>query len=312
MAQFTIYNSSDASAPTLNGTTGSLVTVLDAILVNGYGAKAAAGWAKSYSGASKAAYRPAAGTRFYMRIQDDGPGAGTYKEARMVGFETMSDVDTGTGRFPSGATNLFIRKSATADATARAWVAYADGRTLYFFALTGDTANNYKACHFGDIYSVAPGDAYQCLVIGRPAENTGTYGELMDTEYPSSAAAGHFMARSYGGGGSAITVSKHGDNGKSGTAGYPTGALPGPNPQDGAYYLSPFWVCEASSASVRGRMRGMHHYCHLPASASDGATFGGAGDWAGKTFQIVKGVGYSGGGTLVPAAMETSDTLETN
>ena len=32
MAQFTIYSSTDVGAPVLNGITGSLITVLDAVL----------------------------------------------------------------------------------------------------------------------------------------------------------------------------------------------------------------------------------------------------------------------------------------
>ena len=71
----TVYLSTDASAPTLDGNVGSLITVLDAVLVNGYGAKAAAGWTKAFSGTNKAAYRnsPSTGTGLFWRIQDDGP-----------------------------------------------------------------------------------------------------------------------------------------------------------------------------------------------------------------------------------------------
>ena len=38
----TIYRSTDASAPVLTGEVGKLVDLLDACLVNGYGAKSAA------------------------------------------------------------------------------------------------------------------------------------------------------------------------------------------------------------------------------------------------------------------------------
>jgi hypothetical protein len=39
-----IYRSTDGSAPVLTGQAGKLTDLLDAILVNGYGSKTAAGW----------------------------------------------------------------------------------------------------------------------------------------------------------------------------------------------------------------------------------------------------------------------------
>ena len=40
---WTVYRSDDAGAPNLTGAAGSLIAILDAVLVNGYGAKPAAG-----------------------------------------------------------------------------------------------------------------------------------------------------------------------------------------------------------------------------------------------------------------------------
>lgn len=70
----TKYMSSDSGAPIMNGTQGSLVNVLDAILVNGYGSKSPAGWTKPFSGTSKAVYRnsPLTGTGTYYRVYDNG------------------------------------------------------------------------------------------------------------------------------------------------------------------------------------------------------------------------------------------------
>src|SRR5262245_61500636 len=166
MAQFTIYRSTDGSAPVLTGETGKLVDLLDACLVNGYGSKTAAGWAIAFTGTSKRAYRAASGSRLYYRIQDDGPGAGTFKEARLTGYESMSDIDTGTGPFPTSAQGVGsvamypVRKSAAADSTARAWVVIADARTCYVFVFTGDNANNQLAFGFGEFYSLVNSDAY--------------------------------------------------------------------------------------------------------------------------------------------------------
>jgi hypothetical protein len=76
-----VYKSSDASAPVLTGAVGSLVALLDACLVNGYGALAAAGWTKAFTAANKGAYKQnltgsnnASGMHLY--VDDSGPGAG--------------------------------------------------------------------------------------------------------------------------------------------------------------------------------------------------------------------------------------------
>jgi hypothetical protein len=42
-----LYSSLDVGAPVLNEASNTLVAVLDACLVNGYGAKASSGWTKS-------------------------------------------------------------------------------------------------------------------------------------------------------------------------------------------------------------------------------------------------------------------------
>lgn len=80
----TVYKSSDASAPQMTSAAGSLLTVLDACLVNGYGAKPAAGWSKTVvdAGTHQAYYRQGAKAGFAQRlwyIKDDAatPGNAT-------------------------------------------------------------------------------------------------------------------------------------------------------------------------------------------------------------------------------------------
>lgn len=92
-----VYHSTDSSAPVLSGQVGALIGVLDAILVNGYGSKAAVGWTKAFSGTNMAAYKQSAGSnQLYLRVDDTNA-----TDARVVGYETMSDVNTGTGPFPT-------------------------------------------------------------------------------------------------------------------------------------------------------------------------------------------------------------------
>jgi hypothetical protein len=52
-----VYRSTDASAPVLTGQVGSLTALLDAVLVNGYGALSAAGWTIAQTTTNKRGYK---------------------------------------------------------------------------------------------------------------------------------------------------------------------------------------------------------------------------------------------------------------
>jgi hypothetical protein len=318
MAKFTIYRSSDASAPTLNGTVNSLRALLKACLVDGYGAKSAAGWTEDYTGTDKAAYRAPSGNRLYFRVQDDSGGTGGAKEALIRGFETMSDVDTGTGPFPTAAqsaltsSSVVARKSATADATARDWIIVADARTVYGFVKTGDNASVYMAFAFGEFYSFLPGDAYNSLCIGRNAENSAviTNERLDNIGLQTTASTFNFMARGYTQLGTSVIMCKSGDGQRSNNSGTLIGNLTFPNPSDGGIWLSPVTIADNTTAPApnqRGYLRGIWQFLHPLASVNDADTFSGTGDLAGKTFLFIKQTGNSGIFTI-----ETSDTLPTN
>ena len=228
-----IYRSSDAGAPVLTGQTGTLVAVLDAILVNGYGSKPAAGWTKAFAAANKAAYQQnAAGANnaaapMYLYVDDTGPGASSSREARVCGFETMTAITpTGTGQFPTAAQSLIgfgalvVRKSNTADATVRAWTAIANGQTLYLFTETGDFTAPFAASTFmfGDFKSYKAGDLYAVMIMGRAVENQtgqlstfdpmqavgGTGGYTLNNKH-----YGHYAARSWTGLGGSIQLNKN-------------------------------------------------------------------------------------------------------
>lgn len=318
MAQFTIYRSSDASAPTLSGTANSLCALLKACLVDGYGAQAAAGWTEEYTGVNKAAYRPGSGNRLYFRVQDDAGGTGGAKEALVRGFETMSDVDTGTGPFPTAAqsaltsNSVVARKSTTADATTRDWIVVADDRTCYVFVKTGDNAAAYLAFAIGEFYSFLPGDAYNSLCIGRNTENSAviTVDNLDRIGSQTTATTFNFMARGYTQLGGSVVICKSGDGFRSNNSATLIGNLTFPNPADGGLWLSKITIADNTTAPVpnqRGILRGIWQILHPIASVGDGDTFTGTGDLAGKTFLFIKQSGNAGIYTI-----ETSNTLPTN
>jgi hypothetical protein len=237
-----VYRSTDASAPVLTGAAGSLVALLHAVLVAGYGSGAQAtslGWTSAFTATNKEAYRNSAtdGTGFYLNVDDTGTG-NTVKEAFVVGFETMSAISVGTGQFPtSGQINLtgsapagalVCRKSTTADATARAWTIVGDDTVFYLFIETGDQVNPIGAMPFvfGDIFSYKASDAYRCVIIARNAANGGSstfevFGALMaaSTTFMSLPMQGHYMPRSWTAVGGSIAVGKHIDHGKMGSFG---------------------------------------------------------------------------------------------
>ncbi|MBF0427065.1 MAG: hypothetical protein HQL66_14725 [Magnetococcales bacterium] len=310
-----LFKSTDTSAPALSGSAGSLLALLDACLVNGYGSKSAAGWSKEFSGTNLAVYRPGAGTRRYLRIDDTGPGAGGAREARAFGYESMSDLNTGLFPFPTAdqmGNGIFIRKSTSLDTTARAWWLLADNKRFYLFVDPADlTAQNcVTSFFFGDIFSLKTGgDDYCCGIIGRAVENNNSaafdhFGWV--SNYVPYTLNGHYLARTYTGLGTSIAIGKVIDSGKTG---YSTGnnnfiagavgALTGPNPVDGGLYLSPLWINEPYV--LRGRLLGVWAPCHVrPFNHQD--TFAGAGDMSGKSFLVLN---TWNGGQLI---LETSDT----
>src|SRR5262245_31325832 len=98
-----VYKSSDGGAPPLqvsvsDGSRG-LIQVLDKCLVTGYGSKAGAGWTIAYTATNKRAYRQGAAPHFYMRCEENANP--DFPNLRIRGYATMSNIDTGTGRFPS-------------------------------------------------------------------------------------------------------------------------------------------------------------------------------------------------------------------
>jgi hypothetical protein len=297
----TVYRSDDASAPVLSGSVGSLITVLDACLVNGYGTKAAAGWSKAFTGTNQAAYRMPAGSNLHYLAVDDT----TTTYATLRGYEAMTAVTTGTGPFPTTTqlSTSCITKSSVADATARSWVLATNGTMVHLHITAtvvsdGSTAN---MAAFGQIVSNKIGDAYGTMLIcnnGLQYSSNVMYVALASVAGTPS--AGHYLARSYTQVGGSVQFAKGIDPflcaggttiGGSGMA-YPM-------PIDGGLYMSPVRVAEASL--FRGVMPGLWAPAHTkPLSHMD--TVSGSGALNGKTFLALNM--YSSAQVLV----ETSNT----
>lgn len=229
------YHSEMTGAPVLNGTAGSLISVLDACLVNGFNARsidslvvangiatatvsaehgytadhvvlisgatpaalngeqritsvtqttfsfavsgvpdgaasgaisskiAPLGFEKPFSGTNLAVYRSGdlLSTRMLLRVDDTGA-----QNARVVGYEAMTDINTGTGLFPLN-TQIgggYWPKAGSTSSTARGWTIIGDGRAFYLHVHTRDDPPNRGVngvvLGFGDFLSLRSGDTY--------------------------------------------------------------------------------------------------------------------------------------------------------
>lgn len=326
-----LYLSTDASAPVLTGSVGSLAALLDAILVNGYGAKAGAGWTIAYTGTNKRDYKQGAGSNgYYLDVDDSGPGSGGAREARMRGYEAMTALGTGTMAFPlvsQMSTGLFCRKSTSADSTARVWYCVADSTCFYLFVETGDiTGPVYPmAFSFGDIFTNMSGDVYSTLIMGRSTENSASgsldwvcscnYGlSACNPLYGGNYTGGNYMNRIWTGVGGSIPVSKFtsmlaytGTNTTAnGSPGGNAALLAYPNGPDSGLELSPIWI--GHNNSVRGYLKGLWAPCHNQPLAH-AQQFSGTGNMAGKSFLALNCVSNNNYGPLQgQIILETSNT----
>jgi hypothetical protein len=119
--------------------------------------RAPAGFEKAFSGTNLAAYRSldVEGTRLYCRIDDTATNS-----ARIRGYETMTDVSTGEGLFPTDAQISGGGHVYKANAANRNWTLFSDGRMIYFFCDSTGNAAWTGGFVFGDIGSYVAGDAF--------------------------------------------------------------------------------------------------------------------------------------------------------
>lgn len=280
-----IYRSTDSGAPVLTGQQGSLLNLLDKCLVDGYGAKTAAGWSRPYTGTNKTAYRnsvAAGGTGMYLRVLDDGSGTGGAREALVRCYLTMSDVDTGTVETPTVAqlaASIVWRKSNSADSTARAWVLVADELTMY---LTTDEGYAPALMAAGDIVSYVPGDAYGFFLAGRSTQSgASSYGEgrglvLRSTTWATPTANGLYLARGIAGTGDPVAAAIPTLAGTSMGAGNAIGGagnnqITSPAPGTALDMWIPAWV--QSEGTVRGHFPGLYVPLHDMTGVSGGTDY---------------------------------------
>lgn len=203
------------------------------------------GWTKPYSGTNKAVYARASGaTAMLLRI-DDSPA----QYPTLIMYETMSNVDTGTGPTPASGSQYFC-KSTLADGTARDWRLFADGRKLYFFGKDNGTYW-YAAMDYGDIVPYKSSDAYHALLHAHP---TAVYNHTYYNYSPWGA-----LARSYTQSGGTVAAKVHSHSINSALC---QNFQAYPAPADNAFQAWPIEVWENSVTVARGLMPGQYNPIH--------------------------------------------------
>lgn len=329
-----LFRSINAGAPTISGTAGSLIPVLDACLVNGFGQvtldtliivdnvatgtvnaghgftmtgnagtvilvegatptelngewriasvnsaqiftfitsgiadqtatgtitakRAPAGFSKVFSGTNKAVYRSnnPLGNRLYLRVDDS-----TTTYASLIMYETMSSVDAGTGPAPISG-SLYTGKSSAASAAARQWTIIADSQLFYLLVDSENSGGFAGVCHFGDISSYKPGDAY---AVSLRASSTAIHYYLyyLFSEFG-------YLARGYASTGGAIAATAL-SHGRSTNLGGNTQVYPALT--NGEFQAWPVELWEASNVIARGILPGLWNPIHK--TGSGGITHG--------------------------------------
>lgn len=218
---------------------------------------APAGWEKLYSGTNKAVYRSThvQSAKHCLRVDDTGTTT-----ARVVGYETMTDVDTGVGPFPTAAQlsgGGYWWKSIDATATARGYFFAADPRMLLAAPRPSGVgaALSANVRGFGDPIALAPsGDAWATVLSYAGSSNSSgfEYGAFSGANIASTSAGGAAFARAFSGLGAAAFCRPVNEAGEpyqlSGR--HSVGLGPGPSSIDGQIKLARAMMAEQSVYSA--------------------------------------------------------------
>lgn len=224
---------------------------------------APAGWVKSFSSGSVAAYKsgsPSA-SGCYARIDDSGTTT-----ARLRAYESMTDASTGEGPTPTElqqSGGLYLHKSDSASSASRKWMIIADDRLVYLLlGYYGSYASDYAPSCFGDMNSLKSGDAYHFIVSAYTNATGSQYVGNSSGLLNQYSDVGTFIVRSFTQVGGAIAglLTKPGLWLNSGSGNLPLY----PNPVNNSMEVCPTLIYEGANATVarRGDLPGCYGVPH--------------------------------------------------
>jgi hypothetical protein len=229
---------------------------------------APAGWVKLFTGTNKAAYKSTMPESFgtVLRVDDTGT-----LDARVRGYESMSDVDTGTGLFPTVAqaagSGGYWAKSSAANATGNRWDLFADGHGFYYAPSSYSGANaayyGQAVYWFGDAVPHKSTDVFAACLLSSSVTTAGANISNYGSIGTGNVSAASYWTRGIVGIGSAVTafsLPETGGNNTNSGADTLLGAFP---PPDGKMRLSRYLAQEGaasgSSCILRGIFPGFNH-----------------------------------------------------
>jgi hypothetical protein len=254
------------------------------------------GWTKVYTGTNKAVYKSSdpTGSGMLLRVDDTGT---TF--ARVVGYESMTDVDTGVNPFPTPVQisgGGYWPKSSAASVNAVQWQMFGDSRIFYFNPMPG-TATVVNSLigtirAFGDPLALKPsGDPYGCILnyaANTPA--TSMYDGGLEHN------VGSFIAtpRAYTGIGSSTLHFAQSYLGGSTTTEYSgvTSTLGNfPSDVDGALILSKKYMAPSGQKYPRADLPGLYHIpqAFIYDTIKPGYRQAGTRDLAGRNIMFASG-----------------------
>ena len=228
------------------------------------------GWAKPFAGTNVGVYRATDPTSLGMYLRVDDTGTTT---ARVVGYETMSDVNTGTGPFPTSAQVAgggYWEKSGAAGSTARNWIIVGDERAFYWWCVpnAATTVTSQGLLRgFGDLIPRRSTDGYAAFLQAEIASVVTSTSTMLDLSLMTNSTGGFYLMspRQQTGLGSATALYLYAESKRSTTAGNmksgsPSGFVsPYPNTADNALDLDRALAFESFDYSVRGQLPGLLH-----------------------------------------------------
>ena len=254
-------------------------------------------WVKVYAGTNKAAYQSnhVQSNGHYLRVDDTNATV-----ARVRGYETMSDVETGTGPFPTDAQvsgGGYIHKAISAGATAIRYKLFCDERFVFICVAAGSAAAALNiaapARGFGDPVVLAPGGDAWATVLSACGSSSSIAGQGSLSSGMTSTASGFCVVpRAVTALGGAVLLDPRPFVGSAGVvSGGDSSALGTlPSEVDGQVKTSKLFLKEqAASKPPRAVTPGTGY---IPQSGAygplaDGDTMDGAGELAGRRLMAV-------------------------
>ena len=309
----TVYRSTDAGAPLLTNSNGSLIAVLKACLVDGYGSKPPAGWTAPFTGTNLIAFKEGVvGNNRYLRVYDGGTDSSGFRVANVRAYEAMTAVSTGTGPCPTlgqasgnGATLSYFQASRYTPNVS--WIVVATPSFFHLIVEQGDDNSYPEYLAFGKFISDLAGDTFNEVLLAGSQPGAGWTG------HSDSYTPGMWVMRSDTGAlgavsSSLLTDARAAANTTVSAHGAGSTFTPYPDRVRGGLLQSQAAIfCDGYR---RGRVPGLWEQHHVPTAIGGHRTTwtGATGALAGKQFQLFGPLASLDVGYGAHVVLELSDT----